>query len=108
MKTITLNLPEPIAELYPKVGDKVFLYALRESIKRLIVDERKNLKAINVRINKFEKRYDTNFKDFQENLPPDGDFQVHEDYGEWSYLEDVAATIEKDITNYQRLNGVVE
>ena len=107
MKTITLNLPESIAELYPKVGDKVFLSALRESIKRLIGEEQRNLEVINNRIKNFEKKYKTNFKNFQENLPPNGDYQLHEDYGEWSYLVDVAAAFEKDIANYQRLNGVV-
>ncbi|MBC8183102.1 hypothetical protein H8E88_18520 [candidate division KSB1 bacterium] len=44
MKPITLNLPESIAVLYPKVGDKVFLSALRESVKRLVLDEQKELK----------------------------------------------------------------
>jgi hypothetical protein len=40
------------------------------------------------------------------NLPPDGDYQLHEDYGEWSYLVDVAASIEKHISNYKKLNGI--
>lgn len=50
MKTITLNLPEPVAELYPKIGDKVFLVALRESARRLIREEQKNLKSIKKRM----------------------------------------------------------
>ena len=108
MGTITLNLPDSIAELYPKVGEKVFLTALRESIRRMIKDEQGNLKTINKRIKSFEKKYETNFKNFQKTLPPDGDHQLHEDYGEWSYLVDVASAIEKDITNYQKLNGMVK
>ena len=108
MGTITLNLPDAIIELYPKVGDKVFLSALRESIKQLIHDEHHNLKTIKRRIKSFERKYDTNFEKFEKNLPPDGDYQFHEDYGEWSYLVDVKRAIEKDISNYQKLNGKVQ
>jgi hypothetical protein len=108
MGTITLNLPDAIVELYPKVGDKVFLSALRESIKQHIKDEHDNLKTIKKRIKFYEKKYTTNFEIFEKNLPPDGDYQIHEDYGEWSYLVDVAKAIEKDIANYQKLNGKVQ
>lgn len=108
MKTITLKLPETIVELYPKVGKKVFLSALRESIRHTITEEQQMLLDINKRIKSFENKYKTNFDNFQKNLPPDGDYKLHEDYGEWSYLVDVSAEIKKDIANYQRLNGVVE
>lgn len=107
MKEITLKLPESIAELYPKVGEKVFLSALRESVKHTIKEEQKTLLGINKRIKSFESKYKTDFSNFQKNLPPDGDYELHEDYGEWSYLTDVAAEIKKDIANYQRLNGAV-
>jgi len=107
MKEITLKLPESIAELYPKVGEKVFLAALRESIKHAINEKQQTLVDINKRIKSFESKYKTNFNKFQKQLPPDGDYKLHEDYGEWSYLTDVAAQIKKDIANYQRLNGAV-
>jgi hypothetical protein len=105
MKTVTLNVPEPIAELYPKVGDKLFLSALREAIKRLIDEEQRNLKVIQKRMSVYERKYKTDFHAFQSNLPPDSDYQLHEDYGEWSYLADVAQAIEDDLATYQRLNG---
>jgi len=107
MKTVTLNVPESIAELYPKVGEKLLLSTLREAIKRLIREEQRNLKAVQRRILVFERKYKADFSDFQKNLPPEGDFRLHEDYGEWSYLTDVAMAINKDIANYQRLNGTV-
>ena len=105
MATITLNIPDSMAQFYPKVGDKIFLTALRESIKQLIKEEQKNLKKINKRIRSFEKKYDAEFEKFEKNLPPGGDYQLHEDYGEWSYLVDVAASVEKNIENYKKLNG---
>ena len=105
MKKVTLNVPESIAELHAKVGDKLFLSALREAVKQLIRKEQRDLKIIQKRITVFERKYKTEFGKFQENLPPEGDYQLHEDYGEWSYLTDVARTIEKDLAIYQRLNG---
>ena len=107
MKTVTMEVPEPIAELYPKVGEKLLLSTLREAIKRSIREEQRNLKTIQKRIVVFERKYKTDFSDFQKNLPSEGDYRLHEDYGEWSYLMDVAIAIEKDIAQYQRLNGTV-
>ncbi len=51
---------------------------------------RKSSKTINKRIKIFEKKYKTNFQDFRKNLPEDAGYQMHEDYGEWSYLVDSA------------------
>jgi len=107
MKTVTLNVPESIAELHSKVGDKLFLSALRVSLKHFIRDEQRNLKSIQKRIAAFERKYKADFLSFQENLPSEGDYQLHEDFGEWSYLIDVAHAIEKDMATYQRLNGAL-
>ena len=38
-------------------------------------------------------------------MPSDGDVQLHEDYGEWSYLVTVANSIREDIQKYRCLNG---
>lgn len=105
MKRITLELPESMAELYPKVGNKVFLSALHLSVKQLIRDEQKKLKSINKRMSVFEKKYRATFSEFEKSLPSDGDVQLHEDYGEWSYLVTVADSIQEDIQKYSHLNG---
>jgi len=105
MKRITLELPGSMAELYPKVGDRVFRSALRLSLKQLIKEERNNLKTIHKRLSIFEKKYKATFAEFEKSLPADGDVQLHEDYGEWSYLEAVAKSISDDIEKYHRLNG---
>jgi len=41
MTTIQLKLPDQVARFYPKIGEKVFLPALRESVKRLIIENLK-------------------------------------------------------------------
>lgn len=105
MKRVTLELPETMAELYPKVADRVFRSALRLSLKQLIKEERNKLKTIYKRMSVFEKKYKATFAEFEKSLPSDGDVQLHEDYGEWSYLDAVAKAIEYDIEKYHRLNG---
>lgn len=105
MRKITIELPESMAELYPKVGNKVFLSALRLSVKQLIKEEQKKLKSINKRMSAFERKYKVTFTEFEKSLPSDSDVQLHEDYGEWSYLVTVANAIEEDIQQYRRLNG---
>jgi hypothetical protein len=107
MKTITLKVPETIAELQAKVGDKLFLSALRETAEHFIRDEHRRLKSFQKRIAVFERKYKTTFSEFQKYLPAEGDYQFHEDYGEWSYLMDVTSAIEKEIAAYRRLNGAI-
>lgn len=105
MTTIQLKLPEPAARLYPKVGEKIFLQAFRESVKRLIAEERQELKITNARIRKFERKYKKRFETFEKHMPAEGNYETHEDYGEWSYLMEKAKRLAQDIADYERLNG---
>ena len=105
MTTIQLKLPDRVARFYPKIGEKVFLQALRESVKRLIIEERQELKNTNARIRKYERKYKMNFETFEKRMPSAGDYETHEDYGEWSYLVEKAKALVQDIDNYGRLNG---
>jgi len=105
MTTITLKVPASTAKLYPKVGEKVFLQALRESVQRVITEERLELRKVNSQRRKFERKYKMPFARFEKKLPPNGSYQLHEDYGEWSYLEERAAAILSDINTYEQLYG---
>lgn len=105
MKAVTINLPDTIADLYSKVGEKLFLSTLRVAVDNLIEEERQSLLNIQIRIQGFEKKYKSNFEEYEQNFPADANYQMHEDYGEWSYLNDVQKAIEKDIQTYQKLRG---
>lgn len=105
MTTIQLKLPESVARFYPKIGEKVFLQALNESVRRLIVEERKELKLTKTRIRRYERKYKCSFKVFQKRMSSEGNYAIHEDYGEWSFLEEKARLIGADIANYERLAG---
>jgi len=105
MTTTELNLPKSITRLYSKLDEKVLLQALQIALRRTIAQERKELKTVQARISKFERKYKKRFREFEKNLPPEGDYVIHEDYGEWSFLEEKAKLLSQDIADYERVYG---
>lgn len=104
--TITeLKLPKSISKLYSKLDEKVLLHALQIALQRTIAQERKELKIVQARIRKFERRYKKTFQEFEKRLPPEGDYRIHEDYGEWSFLQEKAEILVKDIADYEKVYG---
>jgi DNA-binding ferritin-like protein (Dps family) len=74
--------------------------ALQIALRRTIAQERKELKTVQARILKFERKYKQRFREFEKNIPPEGNYQVHEDYIEWSFLHEKAEILAQDITDY--------
>ena len=105
MTTIALKVPASTAKLYPKVGEKIFLQALRVSVQRMIAEERLELRKVNSHRRRFERKYKMPFERFEKKLPLEGSYILHEDYGEWSYLEERASSILSDIALYEQLYG---
>lgn len=103
MTTIQLKLPKAVARFYPKISEKVFLQALNESVRRLIDEERAELKLTKARIRRFERKYKCSFSIFAKRFSAAGNFETHEDYGEWSYLEEKTKRLREDIENYEKL-----
>ncbi len=106
MTTIQLKLPESVARFYPKIGEKIFLQALNESVRRLIDEERLELRNTITRIRRYERKYKCNFEAFEKRLSSEGNYETHEDYGEWSFLEEKAKLIADDIADYERLAAI--
>lgn len=107
MTTVQLNLPEPVAKVFPKIKEKILLQALRDSLHRTMLDERAELKKVRQRLRRFERKYGTDFEAFAKKLPPDGNYSLHEDYGEWSFLQTRMNTIARDLADYEKLYGAL-
>lgn len=103
MTTIQLKLPESVARFYPKIVEKIFLQALNESVRRLIEEERAELKLTMARMRRYERKYKCKFVTFEKRLSSQGNYETREDYGEWSCLEQKAKHIGDDISSYERL-----
>lgn len=107
MTTVQLNLPEPVAKVFPKIKEKILLQALRDSLHRTMIDERAELKKVKQRLRRFERKYGKSFDTFAKKIPPQGNYAVHEDYGEWSYLQERMNAIVQDLADYKKLYGAL-
>jgi hypothetical protein len=100
-----LKLPKSISKLFSKLDEKIIVQTLQIALQRTIAQERKELKTVQARIRQFEKRYKKTFRQFEKNLPSKGDYRIHEDYGEWSFLQEKAGILKNDIADYEKVYG---
>jgi hypothetical protein len=63
------------------------------------------MKKVQERLKKFEQKYKTHFETFEKELPPQGDYTLHEDYGEWAYLHERAEALAQDIADFEQVYG---
>lgn len=108
MNTITLEVPEVLAELTKTTQQEVVLSALRKVARDKINDEIRQKREAESHLQRYEAKYHCKFKQFEQDLPANGNLQIHEDYIEWSFWQDVLIEAEKDIRTYQKLLGVTE
>ncbi|NUM77410.1 hypothetical protein HUU40_23875 [candidate division KSB1 bacterium] len=107
MTTIQLNVPKPIAKLHPKIREKAMLQSLRDSLNRLISEEREELKDVKLKMRRFERKYKTSFNAFEKKIPAAGNYKIHEDYGEWPYLHERSQAIMQNIKDYEHAYGAL-
>jgi hypothetical protein len=107
MAEIQISVPEIIARLYSEskagVVREVLLGAIRQVALAKLAEEKDNLREALDKIISFEDKYKLSFSDFEQNMPTEGDFQVHEDYVEWSFWTDVYKRSANDLKHLQLL-----
>ena len=105
MTEITIEIPDSLHKVLPVLKKPFLLRAVRNIAKNKIKENKQQLKEAQKNIEEFEKRYNMTFGKFKENFPPDANFQVHEDFVEWSFREDVKNKINEEIKEFKKLNG---
>jgi hypothetical protein len=107
MAEIQISVPETIARLYSEseagVVREVLLGAIRQVALAKLAEEKDNLREALDKIRSFEDKYKLSFSDFERNMPPEGDVQLHEDYVEWSFWADVYERAANDLKHLQLL-----
>lgn len=107
MVEIQISVPETIAQLYSEseagVVGEVLLGAIRQVALTKLAEEKDNLREALDKIKTFEYKYKLGFSDFERSMPPNGDFQLHEDYVEWSFWTDVYERAANDLKHLQLL-----
>ena len=105
MTEITIEIPDSLNKILPAQKKPFLLRAIRNVAKTKIEEDKQQLKDAQKHIRDFEKRYKMAFETFKENIPPEGDYQVHEDFIEWSFWVDVQNKLDEEIEEFQKING---
>jgi len=107
MVEIQISVPETIARLYSEseaeVVREVLLGAIRQVALAKLAEEKNNLREALDKMRSFEDKYKLSFSDFEQNMPPEGDVQLHENYVEWSFWIDVYERAANDLKHLQLL-----
>ncbi len=105
MNTITIEIPEILSEFDESTRQELVLGALRKVTKEKLQDEISQKEEAFEQVQKFKIKYGCDFTEFEHNLPPDANYQLHEDWIQWSFWEDVLQKLEKSLRIYNRLRG---
>ncbi|MBW1717846.1 MAG: hypothetical protein JRJ77_18970 [Deltaproteobacteria bacterium] len=89
MQTITVNVPNMIADIYESEQESILESAIRHVVFNRVAEKRKRYSIANQKVANFQKRYGMTFKEFVESFPDDADISQHEDWVEWSHYEEV-------------------
>ena len=89
MHTITVRVPNIVADIYKSEQEEIVESAIRHVIFSRLTEKRRKYKAANKKIAAFEKRYGMNFKEFVDTFPDGADLNQHEDWVEWSHYQEV-------------------
>lgn len=105
MTEITIEIPDSLNKILPALKKPFLLRVIRNLAKTKIEENKQQLEDAQKHIRDFENQYTMTYEAFKENIPPDGNFQVHEDFVEWSFWVDVQNKLNEEIKEFQKLNG---
>ncbi|NIA30986.1 MAG: hypothetical protein GWP06_13865 [Actinobacteria bacterium] len=101
MTSITLKIPDRYSEILNDADDSLYLEALNFVTQKKLSLKMKEKRKVEKRIKQYEKKYNCSYKEFQKTM---GDSQaVHDDWIEWTYLDESDKEISKFIERFQQL-----
>ncbi len=95
MEEITLKLPNGFREIIEDIDEPLYIEAIKSVAKKKLLQKEKKIKTLQKSISKFETKYKMSFDEFAKNLPDT--FQAHEDWVEWTYLNEVVRNLGKAV-----------
>lgn len=97
MTEATIKIPGNID--IKKVSDEIIYKAFAIAVEKRRKEIRNELKRVEVRIRRFEKKYKMVFTEFERKM---GDtIQEHDDWIDWSFLEETRKELSKEFENFQ-------
>lgn len=97
MTEATIKIPGNID--IKKVSDEIIYKAFAIAVEKRRKEIRNELKRVEVKIRRFEKKYKMAFSEYEKTM---GDtVQAHDDWIDWSFLEEVRKELNKEFENFQ-------
>lgn len=94
MKKIQIEVPDSFSKIDPKLRDELLARTLRKVASENLKEKRKELKKIRKHLSLYKKKYNSEFKNFEANLPKDASHEIHEDWVEWSFWNELNSKVE--------------
>jgi uncharacterized membrane protein YheB (UPF0754 family) len=105
MTTIEITVPDILSKFDRLKTKEVLLGAIRHVVVAKLKEEKKEKEKALRNIKKYERKYKMSIEEFEKNMPKDADYQLHEDWIDWSFWNSVYKRIEKDIQKFQVILG---
>ena len=105
MQSVSIPLPEIIAELYPSEQEALLRGALRHVAFHRAKVKEAQYEMARGKVAEFEEKYGMDLAALREHFPETGDMQIHEDWVEWNYWSEVHQRLRGLIDSLQRLRG---
>ena len=97
MTETTIRIPGNID--IKKVSDEIVYKAFSIAIEKKRKEIQKELRAIDSKIKRFEKKYKLSFEEYETSM---GDsFQHHNDWIDWSFLEENRKQLVEELQNFE-------
>ncbi|MBI4778018.1 hypothetical protein HY792_03760 [Candidatus Desantisbacteria bacterium] len=108
MTTVKVAIPDILSKFDRIRKEEILLSAIRHVVVIKLKEEKKEAeKALRV-VKKYEKKYKMrSFEEFEKNMPKDGDSDLHEDWLDWSFYNDVYHRNQEDVQKLQGLLGEI-
>jgi len=103
MQTITVKVPNIIANIYKSEQEEITESAMRHLIFSRLGEKRRKFNTANKKIAAFEKRYGMNFEQFVDTFPDDASLNQHEDWVEWSHFQEVRDRLDSLIKKLEKI-----
>jgi len=104
MVEIKVNIPETFKEIIDQINEPLYIEALKAVVKNKLPEKKEKLKEIQQKIELFNSKYSSNYNDFSKHVPDS--FEGHEDWIEWSYLNELSKRLESNIMKLNMLFNI--
>ena len=103
MQTITVKVPNIIADIYKSEQEEILESAVRHLIFSRLDEKRRKFNIANKKIAAFESQYGMKYKEFVDTFPDDASISQHEDWVEWSYFQEVRDRLDTLIKKLEQI-----